>query len=160
MAPAFDALHCKVLHLATYSTRFCVLVPTVPPGCLCLNWLSLGPTTSFDTSNLGCDDTIGMITNERVRPRGVGAAAAKMSPDLQGSTASQAQNSAAAPSPGWNTILPRAAAITTLVVISIWVHQLGGVHAGKDVAADGSISTDRCACSNQQCHTATSCVSV
>jgi len=39
--------------------------------------------------------------------------------------------------------LPRAVAITTLLAVSIWVHQLGGVHAGKDVAADGSISTDR-----------------
>lgn len=40
-------------------------------------------------------------------------------------------------------IAPRAAALATLAVVGAWVHKLGGVSASKDVAADGSISTDR-----------------
>lgn len=41
-------------------------------------------------------------------------------------------------------IAPRAAALAALAVVGAWVHKLGGVSASKDVAADGSISTDRC----------------
>lgn len=41
-------------------------------------------------------------------------------------------------------VAPRAAALAALAVVGAWVHKLGGVSASKDVAADGSISTDRC----------------
>jgi hypothetical protein len=45
----------------------------------------------------------------------------------------------------WTVYVPRVASVATLAVVSAWVHKLGGVSSSKDVGADGSISTDRCA---------------
>jgi hypothetical protein len=83
-----------------------------------------------------------MITTGHVRTRGnwTTAVAAKMA-DLEGPPT---QHRAEAATPGWAVIAPRAAALATLAVVGAWVHKLGGVSASKDVAADGSISTDRC----------------
>lgn len=74
--------------------------------------------------------------------------------DVEGpSTQHRAESGRDAATPGWAVIAPRAAALAALAVVGAWVHKLGGVSASKDVAADGSISTDRwgvvCCCSHR-----------
>lgn len=62
--------------------------------------------------------------------------------DMQSPHPPTAHSPSAGPA-SWTAHAPRVAAIASIAVVSAWVHKLGGVKAGVDVAADGAISTDR-----------------
>lgn len=79
-----------------------------------------------------------MITSNQVRARG-GLSLVKMAGPEDTGTPGPAQQGST-----WASAAPRAVAVAALVLIVLWVKALGGVAAHKDVAADGSISTDRC----------------